>query len=390
MANRRNRPQIPYEGTIRPYYNRYKDLAENRQNLTGEQLDGDIDYVIDVLNEHDDDISGVVAGAIPGSTLPENQHKFVTTNGEDPATIFFSKVTANYLAENSVSSDALQNGCATSGKIGDGAITQSKYGPESIPTEAYKDDSIPPNSIPNNSVPFDKIQNAQNDHFVDFFNSQTNRSLSGSKIEADSIPGSSIAQNTIDETRYAAGSVSQRALAHGLGIQVGMIMFWCNYGGFAGGYLPPGWLFCNHAAVSRVKYAQLFNAVGIIFGSGDGSTTFNLPDTAGLVAVSCNPALNGYPGFSGGRVTNLDYLIGVKFGEEKHTLTEQEMPAHTHTVPRGAQLTVNGNLANVKSPESYTQRTETDTSSSVGGGQPHNNLQPSIFLPLIIYTGVFD
>ncbi len=41
---------------------------------------------------------------------------------------------------------------------------------------------------------------------------------------------------------------------------------------------PSGFLKCNGAAISRSSYAPLFSAIGVTFGSGDGSTTFNLPD----------------------------------------------------------------------------------------------------------------
>ena len=42
--------------------------------------------------------------------------------------------------------------------------------------------------------------------------------------------------------------------------------------------VPEGWLQCNGAAVSRTTYAALFAVVGTKYGSGDGSTTFNLPN----------------------------------------------------------------------------------------------------------------
>jgi phage-related tail fiber protein len=44
---------------------------------------------------------------------------------------------------------------------------------------------------------------------------------------------------------------------------------------------PTGYLKCNGAAISRTTYAGLFAAIGVIFGSGDGSTTFNVPDLRG-------------------------------------------------------------------------------------------------------------
>lgn len=49
-----------------------------------------------------------------------------------------------------------------------------------------------------------------------------------------------------------------------------------------GGATPPtGWLFCNGQSVNRTTYAGLFSAIGTAHGSGDGSTTFNVPDLRG-------------------------------------------------------------------------------------------------------------
>lgn len=47
---------------------------------------------------------------------------------------------------------------------------------------------------------------------------------------------------------------------------------------FAGKTIPDGYLLCNGAAVSRSEYANLFQVIGITFGAGNGSTTFNLPN----------------------------------------------------------------------------------------------------------------
>ena len=47
---------------------------------------------------------------------------------------------------------------------------------------------------------------------------------------------------------------------------------------YAGSSLPTGWLLCDGSAVSRTTYANLFSAIGTIYGAGNGSTTFNLPN----------------------------------------------------------------------------------------------------------------
>lgn len=53
---------------------------------------------------------------------------------------------------------------------------------------------------------------------------------------------------------------------------------------FAGNTIPAGWLLCDGSAVSRTNYAKLFSAIGTTWGAGDGSTTFNLPNTIGRFA----------------------------------------------------------------------------------------------------------
>lgn len=50
---------------------------------------------------------------------------------------------------------------------------------------------------------------------------------------------------------------------------------------FAGSAAPTGYLLCDGSAVSRTTYAALFTAIGSTHGSGNGTTTFNLPDYRG-------------------------------------------------------------------------------------------------------------
>ena len=59
------------------------------------------------------------------------------------------------------------------------------------------------------------------------------------------------------------------------------------------GTLPNGWLVCNGAAVSRARWARLFAAIGTAYGTGDGSTTFNLPDFASKFARGNTPGTTG-------------------------------------------------------------------------------------------------
>lgn len=66
---------------------------------------------------------------------------------------------------------------------------------------------------------------------------------------------------------------------------------------FASANAPAGWLAANGAAVSRTAYARLWEVMGTMFGVGDGSTTFNLPDLRGVFLRG----LDGGRGMDGGR-----------------------------------------------------------------------------------------
>lgn len=64
---------------------------------------------------------------------------------------------------------------------------------------------------------------------------------------------------------------------------------------FSGSSIPTGYLLCDGSALSRVVYAELFDAIGTAWGAGDGETTFNLPDlTDKTVWGGDSSAVGGY------------------------------------------------------------------------------------------------
>ncbi len=81
---------------------------------------------------------------------------------------------------------------------------------------------------------------------------------------------------------------------------------------------PTGWLLADGSAVSRTTYAALFALIASVYGAGDGSTTFNVPNLKGRVPV----------GFDSGQ-TEFDAL-GETGGSKTHTLITAEIPAHLH------------------------------------------------------------
>jgi microcystin-dependent protein len=102
-----------------------------------------------------------------------------------------------------------------------------------------------------------------------------------------------------------AATVAQLAAA-GLDVGFGAPYF--------GGTIPTGWLLCDGRAVSRTTYATLYAKIGTRHGPGDGSTTFNLPDTRDRALIGI-----GSLGAS-----------GTPVGASEHALTVAEMPAHAH------------------------------------------------------------
>lgn len=68
-------------------------------------------------------------------------------------------------------------------------------------------------------------------------------------------------------------------------IPVGTIFPWCS----ANVVAPSNWLFCRGQAISRSGYSALFAVIGELYGAGNGTTTFNLPDLRGRVIAGIDP-----------------------------------------------------------------------------------------------------
>lgn len=154
---------------------------------------------------------------------------------------------------------------------------------------------------------------------------------------------------------------------------------------YAGSTAPAGFLFANGQAVSRTTYSSLFAAIGTTFGSGDGSTTFNVPDLRGRVAAGVdNMGGIGAAGRLGsgenGGITGTASL-GVAGGEQGHVQTLAELVPHTHPQMASTLLAQSGPTnQGAGSPGWLTG----GTTGSTGGGNPFNVVQPTLVLNYII------
>ena len=147
------------------------------------------------------------------------------------------------------------------------------------------------------------------------------------------------------------------------GIPSGTIVPWSDAS------IPSGFLECAGAAVSRSTYATLFGIIGTTYGSGDGSTTFNVPDLQDNVAVSKSGTKN--LGSTGGANT-VSSTGNVGGSTANATLSTAQLASHSHTTP-ASNNPFNQNNANtrVRLVEGPATTIGSNTAGS-GGGHSHN------------------
>src|SRR5690349_9672149 len=148
---------------------------------------------------------------------------------------------------------------------------------------------------------------------------------------------------------------------------------------------PKGWAQCNGQILPINQNQALFALLGTTYG-GNGTTTFALPGLQGRTPIHANGS---------------NYAAGQVGGETTHTLTNNEVPSHTHVVNGTATAaTTNVAVGNVlgsveAATPIYGQATnltalDPNTMTTVGDNQPHQNMQPFLTLNFCIaLQGIF-
>lgn len=168
--------------------------------------------------------------------------------------------------------------------------------------------------------------------------------------------------------------------------------------------IPADWYLCYGQAVSRTTYAAAFAVLGTIWGAGDGSTTFNLPDLRGRGLLG----VDTMGGTAAGRITSgVSGISGATLGAtggsqnaQQDTLTAASTvtdPGHTHTYSMASNTTAYGGT-NATSPQDFKTLTNLTTSNATTGitvettvesalTGTSQNVQPSAMIYWIIYLG---
>lgn len=147
-----------------------------------------------------------------------------------------------------------------------------------------------------------------------------------------------------------------------------------------------GWAFCDGAIQAISQNETLFNLIGTTFG-GDGQSTFGLPDLRGRVPIHQGTDTFGNP-----------YTLGQMAGSETITLTTNQIPSHTHpaqcSTDPGTSADPTGQTWAACSLNQYSSAQPTvpmnPTSTTTGGGQPHENRMPFLAINFMISLfGIF-
>lgn len=152
---------------------------------------------------------------------------------------------------------------------------------------------------------------------------------------------------------------------------------------FGGTFAPAGWALCEGQLLPISQNTALFSILGTTYG-GNGTTNFALPDLRGRVPLGFGSA----PGLS-------SYVEGQTGGVESITLTSSQIPGHQHLQPasNGDEGTNRPNNAVPARGGVYASASDGSAlapTSSVGGGQPHENRQPFLVMNYIIaLEGIF-
>lgn len=163
----------------------------------------------------------------------------------------------------------------------------------------------------------------------------TDTTITANDIASNAVTTAKIQDDAVTSAKIATNAVGADALSPDVAIPVGAIM---PYGGSTAPNAQ--WVLCDGSTISRTTYSALFGVIGTTYGSGNGSSTFHVPDLRGRMPIGAGTGA-GDNTTGSGQVTGGDALtartVGQWGGNQTHTLTEAQIPGHTHSGTTGGQ-----------------------------------------------------
>ena len=226
LPTNNSRPAIPYvPEQVLPNYDRYESLGQFPP--TAQQLDGDLNKMIDLINTLSDEINNVVVGALPGADDPLNANSLMTTDGEgniswvkaasanlDDGAVTTSKIadaaiTPEKIQPQAISTEKLENEAVTTPKINPGAITTGTISDGAVTTAKIANNAVTSNKIPNTSIAGAQLQNQT------ITNAQiANQTITAAQIANQTITADQIANQTITAAQIANQTITAAQIAN--------------------------------------------------------------------------------------------------------------------------------------------------------------------------------
>ena len=154
LPTNNSRPAIPYNpAQVLPNHNRYSSLG--KFSPTAQQLDGDFNGIIDLLNTLAGAVNDTAAGIFPGADNPINANKLPTTDGS--GNVSWIHVTSFNITDNAVQTRHLQDAAVTPNKIQAQAVGTNQIADGNVTTAKVSDNAVTTPKIMDNAVTSAKI-----------------------------------------------------------------------------------------------------------------------------------------------------------------------------------------------------------------------------------------
>lgn len=178
-------------------------------------------------------------------------------------------------------------------------------------------------------------------------------SITAAELQSDSVTETKIAANSVTTAKIADANVTRAKAAADL---LAFLVPTGTIHAYTGAAAPTGFLLCNGAAVSRVTYATLFAVIGVKYGSGNGSSTFNVPDARGLFLRGWNNGSGRDPD-AGSRTAA---ATGGATGDNIGSYQADQFANHSHAV--GADNSATGSAGSARTGASVNTAFPTNAS----------------------------